>query len=173
MIETSTAAVVRTVYEAWAAQDVAKIDALMAPGFVMHVSGHHPLSGDRATRDAIWPTWARSRRSAAARAAGKSTRSQRTSTAMGSRCSRARSGTSPVKPSMFGMSRVTKSPSSGTPLSTPTPRTRSGQPRSSVSHRCLASKPWEVIAARWRSPDRPSGHARRAAAGYPWSGVPR
>jgi ketosteroid isomerase-like protein len=54
MIETSTAAVVRTVYEAWAAQDIAKIDALMAPGFVMHVSGHHPLSGDRATRDDIW-----------------------------------------------------------------------------------------------------------------------
>ncbi len=54
MSETTTAAVVRTVYETWAAQDVAKIDALMAPDFTMHVAGHHPLSGDRATRDDVW-----------------------------------------------------------------------------------------------------------------------
>jgi ketosteroid isomerase-like protein len=54
MSETSTEATVRTVYEAWAAQDVAAIEALMAPDFVMHVSGHHPLSGDRATRAEIW-----------------------------------------------------------------------------------------------------------------------
>jgi ketosteroid isomerase-like protein len=54
MIESATATIVRSVYEAYSALDIAKIDALMAPGFVMHVSGHHPLSGDRSTRDDVW-----------------------------------------------------------------------------------------------------------------------
>ena len=51
---TTDAAVVRSLYDAYAALDIAAIDALLADDYVMHVGGHHPLSGDYATKDRVW-----------------------------------------------------------------------------------------------------------------------
>jgi uncharacterized protein len=45
---------VRRLYEAYAAMDVAAIDALMAAEPVMHVPGRHPLSGVHRGKDAMW-----------------------------------------------------------------------------------------------------------------------
>jgi ketosteroid isomerase-like protein len=48
------AEVVRSLYEAYAAMDIGRIDGLLAEGYVMHVSGRHPLSGDYTSREAVW-----------------------------------------------------------------------------------------------------------------------
>jgi ketosteroid isomerase-like protein len=49
-----TTALLGRVYPAYATADVAAIDALISADCVMHVSGHHPLSGDYDGKDAIW-----------------------------------------------------------------------------------------------------------------------
>ncbi len=45
---------VRSLYDAYAAMDIGGIDGLLAEGYVMHVSGSHPLSGDYTTKEAVW-----------------------------------------------------------------------------------------------------------------------
>lgn len=50
----TTEAVLRAHYEAYAAMDIAAIDAAMPEDGVLHVSGHHPLSGDYRGKAAAW-----------------------------------------------------------------------------------------------------------------------
>ncbi|MCX6431365.1 MAG: nuclear transport factor 2 family protein [Actinobacteria bacterium] len=45
---------VRRIYEAYAAMDIAGIDALMVDEPVMHVPGRHPLSGVYRGKEAMW-----------------------------------------------------------------------------------------------------------------------
>jgi ketosteroid isomerase-like protein len=49
-----TTELLRRAYGAYATADIAAIDALISADCVMHVSGHHPLSGDYHGKDAIW-----------------------------------------------------------------------------------------------------------------------
>lgn len=49
-----TEAVLRAQYEAYAAMDIAAIDAAMPVDGVMHISGRHPLSGDYRGKEAAW-----------------------------------------------------------------------------------------------------------------------
>ncbi len=46
--------VLRAVYEAYAAMDIAALDAAVPEDGVWHVSGHHPLSGDYRGKAATW-----------------------------------------------------------------------------------------------------------------------
>ncbi|MCU1589665.1 MAG: hypothetical protein JWP11_921 [Frankiales bacterium] len=48
------AGTVRSLYDAYAAMDIGGIDALLSDGYVMHVSGRHPLSGDYTGKPAVW-----------------------------------------------------------------------------------------------------------------------
>jgi ketosteroid isomerase-like protein len=50
----STEEVLRAQYAAYAAMDLAAIDASMPEDGVMHVSGNHPLSGDYRGKAAAW-----------------------------------------------------------------------------------------------------------------------
>ena len=47
-------AVARRAYDAYANMDIAAMDALMTDDHVVHVAGHHPLSGDYRGKQAVW-----------------------------------------------------------------------------------------------------------------------
>jgi len=47
-------AVARRAYDAYASMDIAAIDALMTDDHVVHVAGHHPLSGEYRGKEAVW-----------------------------------------------------------------------------------------------------------------------
>jgi ketosteroid isomerase-like protein len=47
-------AVARSAYAAYADMDIAAIDALMTDDHVVHVAGHHPLSGEYRGKEAVW-----------------------------------------------------------------------------------------------------------------------
>jgi len=49
-----TIAVARRAYAAYAGMDIAAIDALMTDDHVVHVAGHHPLSGVYRGKEAVW-----------------------------------------------------------------------------------------------------------------------
>ena len=53
MIE-ETIAVARRAYDAYASMDIAAMDALMTDEHVVHVAGHHPLSGEYRGKQAVW-----------------------------------------------------------------------------------------------------------------------
>lgn len=50
----STEEVLRGQYAAYASMDIAAIDAAMQEDAVMHISGHHPLSGEYRGKAAAW-----------------------------------------------------------------------------------------------------------------------
>jgi ketosteroid isomerase-like protein len=52
MADATNASVVRSLYDAYAAMDVATIDGLLVEDYVMHVSGGHPLS--HSGKPAVW-----------------------------------------------------------------------------------------------------------------------
>lgn len=54
-----TTAVVRSAYDAYAAMDIAAMEALLTDDHTIHVAGHHPLSGDYAGKQAVWGYLAR------------------------------------------------------------------------------------------------------------------
>jgi ketosteroid isomerase-like protein len=47
-------AVAHRAYDAYAAMDIAAIDALMTDDHVLHVAGRHPLSGEYRGKQAVW-----------------------------------------------------------------------------------------------------------------------
>ena len=53
MIE-ETIEVARRAYDAYASMDIAAMDALMTDEHVVHVAGHHPLSGEYRGKQAVW-----------------------------------------------------------------------------------------------------------------------
>jgi ketosteroid isomerase-like protein len=53
-MSTDNIEIVSRLYDAYARMDIAAIDELMADDAVMHVAGHHPLSGDKRGKPAIW-----------------------------------------------------------------------------------------------------------------------
>ena len=54
MTRTDTAQVLREIYTAYGAKDVAAIDALGHEDLVLHVPGNHPLSGEYRGKDQMW-----------------------------------------------------------------------------------------------------------------------
>lgn len=46
--------IIRSLYDAYATMDIAAVDALLVEDYVMHVSGHHPLSGEHRGKLAVW-----------------------------------------------------------------------------------------------------------------------
>jgi ketosteroid isomerase-like protein len=50
----ATEAVVRSLYAAYAANDVGTIDSLIAEDAVVHVPGNQPLTGDHRGKQAVW-----------------------------------------------------------------------------------------------------------------------
>ncbi|MDX6199081.1 MAG: uncharacterized protein QOJ79_2232 [Actinomycetota bacterium] len=54
MTAAETVALLRRVYAAYAAHDVAELDAVVSENVVLHVPGDHPLSGAHCGRDAMW-----------------------------------------------------------------------------------------------------------------------
>lgn len=55
MTAAESADLLRRLYIAYNAQDVASVDALLSADFTMHVGGAHPLSGTYRGREETWP----------------------------------------------------------------------------------------------------------------------
>jgi ketosteroid isomerase-like protein len=73
-------------YAAYAVMDIATIDALIAEDSVMHISGHHPLSGDKVGKARSGTTSAPSRPFPAGRVATRCTASWPMTRAMALLC---------------------------------------------------------------------------------------
>jgi uncharacterized protein len=54
MSSAETEDLLRRLYQAYAAKDLATIDALSADNGVLHVPGAHPLAGDHTGKSAMW-----------------------------------------------------------------------------------------------------------------------
>ena len=119
----STEEVLRGQYAAYAAMDIAAIDAAMQEDAVMHISGHHPLSGEYRGKAAAWGYLGK----VAEVSGGKGGFVVHSiTTATGLRFSLAPSATTCARSSTSGTSTTDASWSSGTLTWTRQPRTPSG-----------------------------------------------
>lgn len=54
MSHATDADLVHSLYNAYSAMDIPAVDRLLSEDYVMHVSGHHPLSGAHRGKPAVW-----------------------------------------------------------------------------------------------------------------------